>query len=82
MPGGLIVRATRPWRPAAHVHLYNRRDSALIVQQLFRDKWLLCVADGEASGRTALTKKEAEVTLRAWLSPLPPPPVERLTDLA
>ena len=38
-------------------------------------------ADAEASERTIATNAEVSLLLRAWLSEVEPPPVERLSDL-
>ena len=81
VPGGLVLRKGRWTGGAWRIHLYRRRSSVLLVQQMHRDQWMLCVADAEASDATHLTKTEAHVVLSCWLSPLPPPPAERLRDL-
>ena len=81
VPGGLVLRKARWTGGAWRIHLYRRRSSVLLVQQMHRDQWMLCVADAEASDATRLTKTEAHVALASWLSPLPPPPAERLRDL-
>ena len=81
VPGGLVLRKARWTGGAWRIHLYRRRSSVLLVQQMHRDKWMLCVADAETSDATRLTKTEAHVALSCWLSPLPPPPAERLRDL-
>jgi hypothetical protein len=39
-------------------------------------------ADANAYETTIATKKEVDFLLRAWLSPLAPPPAERLSDLS
>ena len=81
VPGGLVLRKARWTGGAWRIHLYRRRSSVLLVKQMNRDQWMLCVADAEASDATRLTKTEAHVALSSWLSPIPPPPAERLRDL-
>ncbi len=82
VPGGLVIRKARWTGGAWRIHLYRRRSSVLLLyQQIHRGNWMLCVADAEASDATRLTKTEAYVALSSWLSPLPPPPAERLRDL-
>lgn len=39
------------------------------------------VTDEEVRDNFQATKRETNLLLRAWLSPLPPPPVEKLVDL-
>jgi hypothetical protein len=39
------------------------------------------IGDGIECDGVVGTKPELETTLRAWLSPLPPPPIEQLSDL-
>jgi hypothetical protein len=53
---------------------------------LFAVRWYgqsrqVFVTDGVESARKFATRDEVDLLLRAWLSPLPPPPVERLSDL-
>ncbi len=81
VPGGLIVRKAgrldRRWK----VHLLEPARSVLMVFQAGRHQWIVCAAGEDFSDRVVVTKREADFLLRAWLSPLSPPPVEKLTDL-
>ncbi len=81
VPGGLIVRKAglrdRRWK----VHLLEPANSILVVFQAGRRQWIACAATGDFFDRVVMTKREADFLLRAWLSPLSPPPVEKLTDL-
>ena len=81
VPGGLIVRKAgrldRRWK----VHLLEPASSVLMVFQAGRHQWIVCAAAEDFSDRVVVTKREADFLLRAWLSPLSPPPVEKLTDL-
>jgi hypothetical protein len=81
VPGGLIVRKTgrldRNWK----VHLLEPAKSVLMVFQAGRHQWIACAADENFTDRVVVTKREADFLLRAWLSPLSPPAVEKLTDL-
>jgi hypothetical protein len=80
-PGSLIVRKAR-WRDrTSRVHLFERRKSVLCLYQQREEQWLLAVADADACEQTVATDAEVSLLLRAWLSPLEPPPVERLSDL-
>ncbi len=81
VPGGLIVRKAgfrdRGWK----VHLLEPADSVLVIFQASRRHWIACAATEDFFDRVVMTKREADFLLRAWLSPLSPPPVEKLTDL-
>ena len=81
VPGGLILRKAglrdRRWR----LFVLRPCDSILALYKRSRHQWTLCVAREGLLERTVVTKREADFVLRAWLSPLSPPPVEKLTDL-
>ena len=80
-PGGLILRESSFCRRAWKLHLFDRRQSVLIAHRASKRQWVAFVADREMHRQATLTESEAEFLLRAWLSPLRPPPVERLSDL-
>ena len=82
VPGGLVVRKARWQRGTWQVHLFDSRDSVLCVYREDKHKWRLTVADAETCESTEATKREVDLLLGGWLSPLPPPAVEHLTDLA
>lgn len=81
VPGGVILRKTglrdRRWR----LFVFRPCDSILALYKRSRHQWVLCIAREGTLERTVVTKREADFVLRAWLSPLSPPPVEKLTDL-
>ncbi len=82
VPGGLVVR--KPVRKAPgewNVHVHARVSSVLLGYQKAKHSWLICVADAKVHNTALVTKAEVEMLLRAWLSPLTPPPVEQLSDL-
>ena len=82
VPGGLVLRRSS-WRQSHWtLHLFQRRTSVLLVGRMQRQRWGLIVADAETAATAAITEAEADTLLRAWLSPVPPPPIERLSDLA
>ncbi|HEY3245513.1 MAG TPA: hypothetical protein VGM03_19390 [Phycisphaerae bacterium] len=74
-PGCLIVRGRRGLR------VYERQHSILCVTHL-KDTALVLLADARGGVRRVVTHAESEFLLRAWLSPVPAPPLERLSDLA
>lgn len=81
VPGGLILRKAglcdRRWR----LFVFRPGDSILALYKRSRRQWILCIAREGLLERTVVTKREADFVLRAWLSPLSPPAVEKLTDL-
>ena len=81
VPGGVVVRTTGfgwgHWR----VRLYSRVRSVLYVGRISAVQWTIAVADGTRVETVRVTGAEATLLLRAWLSPIEPPPPERLTDL-
>lgn len=81
VPGGLVVRKARRGGLTSSVHLFERRTSVLCVHQVRRRVWIVTAADADAYETTVGTKKEVDFLLRAWLSPLPPPSAEQLSDL-
>lgn len=82
VPGGL-VRRTSGWRQqTCTLHLYDRRRSTLIVSWLNGERWGASVSDGSECDSMTGTKAEVGFLLRAWLSPLEPPRIEQLSDLA
>ena len=82
LPGALLLR-TGGWRDATwRLHLFDRRTSVLVILGYARRRSLLFVADADRTERTVVTRNEANLLLRGWLSPLEPPPVERLSDLS
>ena len=82
VPGGLAVRQAHLGSMKWKVHLFDRRNSVLIVHRVDYGRRTVFVADADTDRRLAVTPAEADFLLRAWLSPIPPPPPEQLTDLA
>jgi hypothetical protein len=80
-PGGLFVRKAVRRSTRSQLHLFDRRKSVLCLSQERKARWFVAVADAEAHELTAATEREVHFLLRAWLSPLEPPPADRLTDL-
>jgi hypothetical protein len=82
VPGGLASRRARFRRRDWELHLFQRESSVLIVKNQWRHFWWAYVADRQTVQMAGMTPREAVMLLRAWLSPLPTPPLERLSDLA
>jgi hypothetical protein len=81
VPGGLVMRKARLLRTRWQVLVFNQHNSVVCISPIVSSRWQLLVADGRKVHATAVTKSEAEFALRAWLSPLPPPSPDQLTDL-
>lgn len=80
VPGGLMLRSAG-WRDrAVRLHVFDRRTSALVAAEMWKDVWCVAVADGRANEVTSMTSREFELFLRAWQSSLEPPPLTRLSD--
>lgn len=82
VPGGLVRRRTKRLRQEWDVHLFRRADGPLLVWDQARRMTSIVVADKRADGHTLVTATEADLALRAWLSPIDPPDEEHLSDLA
>jgi hypothetical protein len=81
VPGGVVLRKAG-WRSARWtLHLFERTSSVLFVGMSARTQWLAAVADGKEASHLQVTPAEADLLLRAWLSSVPPPPIETLSDL-
>lgn len=81
VPSGLILRKPARDRTRSSLHLFDRRRSVLCAYQVRKGSWMIYVADSEKNESVPVTSREARLLLRAWLSPLAPPPVEKLADL-
>ncbi len=81
VPGAIVLRKFGWLQRRWNLQLFERCQSVVCVSHWSRNIWSATVADTRASFSRYLTRDEAEFLLRAWLSPLPPPAVERLADL-
>lgn len=81
VPGGVVARKPARRQEQWQLHVFDRRKSVLLVRQANRNLWAVRVEDDEAHESAFLTQAEAHTLLRAWLSPLEPPPAEQLSDL-
>jgi len=81
VPGGIVSRRSKMFRSATELHLFKRTESVLIAQSAHQKIWAVHVADAGGSQMARMTAREAHLLLRAWLNPIPPPPIERLSDL-
>jgi hypothetical protein len=81
VPGGVIRRSAKSRSSQWNLHLFTRTQAILLITDSRRSNRQVCVADGQQSATASVTPAEAELLLRAWLSPLPPPRIEQLGDL-
>lgn len=82
VPGGIVRRSAKSRGNEWKLHLFTRTQGFLLITESRRRNRQVCVADAQDSATATVTVAEAELLLRAWLSPLPPPTVDQLTDLA
>jgi hypothetical protein len=81
VPSALVLRKSGWWQRRWRLELFERCHSVLCVSHWTRNIWSVTVANARTSVSRDLTRTEAGFLLRAWLSPLSPPPIERLVDL-
>lgn len=75
--GGLVLRAR------AQPRMLTRAASVVVAMRTRSwSTWTVAIADSQSDTMFELTDDELEFFLSAWTSPLPPPPVERLAELA
>jgi hypothetical protein len=82
VPGGVILRKGAWLKRRWSLHLFDRRESVLVLYKHYRKQWVLVIADRASCEATVGTREELELALSAWLSPLPPPPIEQMSDLS
>jgi hypothetical protein len=81
LPGGLLMREVNAHSRDVKLHVFDRRQSALCLYEQSKYMWRWAIADQNRYCYFIASPREADLLLRAWLSPIPPPPVERLSDL-
>lgn len=75
--GGLVCRGR------GRAKLFVPDDSMLVATRApGSTTWIVAIADGESEAVLQATDDELEFFLSAWTSPLPPPPIQRLAELA
>lgn len=85
VPGGVLVRKSRGVGKVWRRRLFSRNDSVLVVWRGKRGEgrgWRALLRSGLGQALIGLNGIECEVLLRAWLSDVPTPGLERLGDLA
>ncbi len=81
VPGGLVFRSATPASRSWKVRLCTPRESNLCLINQQGRQWLLIAADGQHAYRRILIESDAVAAYQAWISPLPPPSPEQLSDL-
>lgn len=81
VPGGLAIRNGFSQARDHAVSLYTRKSSFLVVHHMWSWRWGFIVGTTEEKRQGVLTRSEAELLLRAWLSPAHPPTKEQLEAL-
>ncbi|RMF85618.1 MAG: hypothetical protein D6744_01160 [Planctomycetota bacterium] len=83
VPGGLLLMSPRRGSTKWNLHVFDRRASVLIAYVIrgVKGAYTVVVADRDHSASRDITDVELDMLLRAWISPLPPPDVERLAEL-
>jgi hypothetical protein len=79
VPGGLLRRSPSD-KARSDLHIFSRKNSVMILRPSDM-KSVAYISDLSSSATIRnMTYEEAKMLLRAWLSPLDPPPVESLVD--
>ena len=81
MPGALLLRESGWFERGWRLTLFRRSASCALLYPMWKKQWYLVLSDGEQCKAVLGLRAELELALRAWLSPLEPPSVERLSDL-
>lgn len=83
LPSGLLSRRCGVFSRRWTRHLFAAGRSVLWLNCVGEGQGIeVFVADADMCDRFRLTPAEAEMLVRGWLSPLAPPELERLSDLA
>src|SRR5262249_49891559 len=81
VPAALVLRRPARSGRGLDVQVFPRRDSALCVSRSTTVVWKVRFAHDGRDYEIACSEAEANMLLRAWLSPREPPTIEKLTDL-
>jgi hypothetical protein len=81
VPGGLVIREAGVWGKGSELVLLTPKDTVLAVGESSPDRWQVCAARFGSSFKKEFTRREADLLIRVWCSPLSPPSIEQLSDL-
>jgi len=82
VPSGIVLRRPKGiWKNGWNIRMFERHRCVLCVYRYSPKRWWATISDSEVRATIFGTETEMHLLLRAWLSPLDPPPRERLTDL-
>lgn len=83
IPAGLYSRRCGVFSRRWTRHLFTAKTAALwLIDSGENETISVVAADTDECVQFSLTRAEAEILVRGWLSPLAPPELERLSDLA
>ncbi len=81
VPSALVYRRLGRTGSRMDVRVIPRRNSVLCVSSAAPLVWKVRFAHATGSYEITCSEAEANMLLRAWLSPLPPPTLDKLSDL-
>jgi hypothetical protein len=81
VPGGLLLRKKSRNPTQSDLELFTPKSATLVAVQSRKESWTVFVVEESRNQTLLLTTHETEMALRAWLSPIPPPSVDKLVDL-
>lgn len=81
LPGALLYRRPAGFFFGPRQHLFRRTDSLLFLWYFGFGVWAFWVEDDCCKRQMMIQPAEAQMLLRAWLSPVPPPTDEQLAQL-
>ncbi|MBI4717224.1 MAG: hypothetical protein HY763_05425 [Planctomycetes bacterium] len=81
IPDGIVVRTSGPFAGEVVSRVFTRTRAALCLYGAQTGQWGLYVSAGRESAFATVTLREGEFALRAWLSPVDPPPIARLQEV-
>lgn len=81
VPGGLLRRKQAKDATRSDIELLTPYTAMVVAVQTRKQAWTVFVTEASRNQTLLLTTTETELLLRAWLSPIPPPSVDKLIDL-
>jgi len=81
LPGALLYQRPMGFLFGRRQHLFRRTDSLLFLWYFGFGVWAFWVGDDRYKRQMMIQPVEAQMLLRAWLSPVPPPTDEQLAQL-
>lgn len=80
--GGVLLRGVRGLGTRSQLHLMRREDTLILATRRWNAAfWNVTVADTTVVDLRRMTDVELTLLLRAWSSPIQPPPLELLSEM-